>query len=75
MHYRRAGLFLVKRAAATNDGIQELSLTSHADMLQDCATEQELYWMTEDDYNKEELAEVNEDPNAVIGVQELAHGR
>ena len=44
-------------------------------MLQDCATEQELYWMTEDVYDKEELAEVTEDPNAVIGVQELAHGR
>ena len=58
-----------------NDGMQKLSPTCHADMLQDCATEQELYWMTEDDYEKEELAEVTEDPNAVIGVQELAHGR
>jgi hypothetical protein len=44
-------------------------------MLQDCSTEQELYWITEDDFEKEELAKETEDPNAVIGVQELAHGR
>ena len=52
------------------------SLRQHlccADMLKDCATEQELFWMTEEVYEEEEAAQTAEDPNAVINVQELAH--
>ena len=44
-----------------------------ADMLKDCATEQELIWMTEEVYEEEEAAQAAEDPDAVINVRELAH--
>ena len=44
-----------------------------ADMLKDCATEQELSWMTEEVYEEEEAAQAAEDPDAVVNVQELAH--
>lgn len=48
-------------------------------MLKDCATEQELYWMTEEEYMVEEAATGVDNPNDVIDVQDLAkageHGR
>ena len=44
-------------------------------MLKDCATEQELYWMTEEEYEREERDGAAEDPNAVIDVKELADRR
>ena len=46
-----------------------------ADMLKDCATEQELYWMMEEEFELEERDEAAMDPNAVIDVKELAHRR
>ena len=46
-----------------------------ADMLKDRATEQELYWMTEEEFEREEQDEAAMDPNAVIDVKELAHRR
>ena len=42
-------------------------------MLKDGATEQELYWLTEEDYEQEEAEQALEDPTAVIDVKELAH--
>ena len=52
------------------------SLREHScctDMLKDCATEQELFWMTEEVYEEEEVAQAAEDPMAVINVRDLAH--
>jgi len=46
-----------------------------ADMLKDGATEQELYWLTEEEYEQEEAEQAVEDPDAVIDVKDLAHGR
>ena len=43
------------------------------DMLKDCATEQELFWVTEEMYEEEEATQAAEDPNAEIDVQELVH--